>query len=94
MTAGPDFHAARAMLLWQIELGADEAIGEAPVDRYAVAEAAPVRVPVPAAEVPVAGAAAAAQVGEDPVGAARRLAEGAATFPACARRWRAMTIAN
>jgi DNA polymerase len=26
---------ARAQLQWLIELGADEAIGEAPVDRYA-----------------------------------------------------------
>jgi DNA polymerase len=31
--------AALALLAWQIELGADEAIGEVPVDRYALAEA-------------------------------------------------------
>lgn len=29
-----DFHTARALLEWQIELGADECIGDAPVDRY------------------------------------------------------------
>lgn len=31
-----DFHTARALLEWQIELGADECIGDAPVDRYAL----------------------------------------------------------
>ena len=29
-----DFHTARALLEWQIELGADECISDAPVDRY------------------------------------------------------------
>ena len=29
-----DFHTARALLEWQIELGADECIGDDPVDRY------------------------------------------------------------
>lgn len=31
-----DFHTARALLEWQIELGADECIVDAPVDRYAL----------------------------------------------------------
>ncbi|MEP4980314.1 uracil-DNA glycosylase [Ascidiaceihabitans sp.] len=31
-----DFHSAAALLAWQIELGADEAICDAPVDRYAL----------------------------------------------------------
>ncbi|MEP1793013.1 uracil-DNA glycosylase [Parasphingorhabdus sp.] len=31
-----DFHAARALLEWQMELGADECISDAPVDRYAL----------------------------------------------------------
>lgn len=31
-----DFHTARALLEWQIELGADECIGDTPVDRYAL----------------------------------------------------------
>ena len=39
MNGDLDFHAAKAMLLWQMELGADEAIGELPVNRYAAAEA-------------------------------------------------------
>jgi DNA polymerase len=32
----PDFHTARALLEWQIELGADECISDAPIDRYAL----------------------------------------------------------
>ena len=62
-----DFHAALAALAWQIELGADEAVGEAPVGRYepivatvaAVAAPAPVLVAQPArsepAVIPAAG---------------------------------------
>ena len=40
------YHEALALLDWQIELGADEAILDAPVDRFALEDAAPV---VPAA---------------------------------------------
>ncbi len=32
-----DWHEAKALLDWQVEMGATEAIGEAPVDRYALA---------------------------------------------------------
>ena len=31
-----DFHTARALLEWQMELGADECISDAPIDRYAL----------------------------------------------------------
>ncbi|MEO1177653.1 MAG: uracil-DNA glycosylase, partial [Pseudomonadota bacterium] len=31
-----DYQAALAALAWQVDLGADEAIGDAPVDRYAL----------------------------------------------------------
>ena len=41
MESGLDFHTARALLEWQIELGATEAIGDAPVDRYALPDTAP-----------------------------------------------------
>lgn len=34
MESGLDFHTARALLEWQIELGATEAIRDAPVNRY------------------------------------------------------------
>jgi uracil-DNA glycosylase family 4 len=47
-TLDPD--AARAALEWQIELGADEAIGEAPVNRYALEPPSPASAP----EAPVA----------------------------------------
>ena len=33
-----DFHTARALLEWQMELGADECIGDVAVDRYALPE--------------------------------------------------------
>ncbi len=63
-----DYHAARAALEWQMELGADEPIGDLPVNRYEVAA----EVPKPAAVVePVAAAEA------DPVEVARQAAAAA-----------------
>ena len=41
MESALDFHSARALLEWQIDLGATEAIGDAPVDRYALADKLP-----------------------------------------------------
>ncbi len=41
MDSGLDYHTARALLDWQIELGVTEAIGDAPVDRYALPDTAP-----------------------------------------------------
>ncbi|KIC47931.1 uracil-DNA glycosylase [Tateyamaria sp. ANG-S1] len=43
-----EYHSALAALAWQIELGADECIADAPVDRYAVP--ASVQKPKPAAQ--------------------------------------------
>lgn len=37
------YHAALDALVWQVELGADEAIGEEPVDRYALPDSDPSR---------------------------------------------------
>ncbi|MEZ5731872.1 MAG: uracil-DNA glycosylase [Paracoccaceae bacterium] len=72
-----DDRAARALLEWQMELGADEAIGDEPVNRYDIpaeapkpARAEPEPAPVPAAE--------------DPIVAARRSADGAASLEALA----------
>jgi uracil-DNA glycosylase len=78
-----DFHAAKAMLLWQMELGADEAIGEVPVNRYAAAEAAARPVVAPPVAVPVAAVAEAggAAGGGDAVVLARDQAEGARDLP-------------
>lgn len=61
-----DFHAARALLEWQMELGADEPVGERPVNRYE-APAEPPR-PAPRTEAPVTTAGPAATGGGiDPV---------------------------
>ena len=69
-----DFHGARALLAWQMELGADEPIGESPVNRYElVAEA-----PKPAVQRSEPAAAPTAAV--DPVAVARAVAAGAKTL--------------
>ena len=62
-----DYHTALAWLEWQVELGADEAIGETPVDRFNAPE------PVPAATAPVAAPAVKAD-DIDPVVEARQAA--------------------
>lgn len=41
MESGLDYYSARALLEWQIELGATEAIGDVPVDRYALPDTSP-----------------------------------------------------
>ena len=76
-----DWHGARALLQWQVELGVVDAIGDTPVDRYAL-EARPA-----AAAKPAAQAAAATAVPDpvpeqkaDPVAEARAAAAGAATL--------------
>ena len=67
-----DYHAARALLEWQMELGADEPVGEVPVNRYEVAAEAP---------KPAATTAPAPVVEEgDPVEAAERAAAGATSL--------------
>ncbi|WP_407494688.1 uracil-DNA glycosylase family protein [Pseudooceanicola sp. MF1-13] len=38
MESAADWHSAVALLDWQVDLGADEAIGDTPIDRFAVAE--------------------------------------------------------
>jgi len=74
-----DFHTARALLDWQVELGADEAVGDAPVNRYELPAAAPKPKATPKPAAPTSPAPALAQAGDaDPVVAARRAAAGAA----------------
>ena len=83
MVQDVDFHAARAMLLWQIELGADEAIGEVPVNRYAAPDiGAKASAAAKAGSAPHPSQPPQAEAGEDPVAVARRMAEGAADLPA------------
>lgn len=76
MESALDWHTARAMLEWQVELGVTETIAEAPVDRYAAAEE---RVAEVAAEAAVAAAEPAA---DDPVEVARAAADAAGTLDA------------
>ena len=47
-----DFHALRALLEWQMELGADEAIGDTPVNRYEVQAKPPEAAPALPMEAP------------------------------------------
>ena len=41
MESALDYHTARALLEWQAELGVTDAIGDTPVDRYALPDTAP-----------------------------------------------------
>lgn len=66
-----DPDAARAALEWLIELGVDAAVGDAPVDAYALPDHLAIPKPAAAAPVPVAEAAV------DPVAAARAAANAA-----------------
>jgi len=78
-----DWHLARALLEWQVELGVTEAICDAPVDRFTEAAPAPSSdVPVPAlvpALAPAVAAPSALNTGSppDPVADALRMAAGA-----------------
>ena len=70
-----DYHTARALLEWQVELGATEAILDAPVNRYE----APAKVETPAPAKPAAPLRPeAAKV--DAVAVAERMAKGAGTL--------------
>lgn len=73
-----DPQTAAALLAWQIELGADECIADAPVDRYALAAAAPRPSRIRAVEARVSPAPTAV----DPVGAAKVAATGAGDLDA------------
>ena len=75
-------HAALECLKWQIELGATEAIGEAPVNRYALPETAPK--PKRAAPDHAAPQAFTPAPATDPVADAEARAKGAASLEALA----------
>ncbi|RVT82272.1 uracil-DNA glycosylase [Rhodobacteraceae bacterium CCMM004] len=94
---------ARALLEWQVELGATEAICEAPVDRYALAAAeAAERAAPPAAPATPAHVEPAGGEGPDPVAVARAAAADAAdlagleaalaAFEGCALKKGAQTL--
>lgn len=71
-----DHATARALLEWHLDAGVDEAMEDAPVDRYALEAKAPVAKAAKADGPPPIPA----KVELDPVGDARRMAEGAATL--------------
>ncbi|MCQ0091766.1 uracil-DNA glycosylase family protein [Roseovarius sp. M141] len=75
MDSALDFHSLRALLEWQVELGADEAIGDVPVNRYEVQAKAPQVVALTGG--PAAKVAPVAATGGGAVAAARKAAEGA-----------------
>ncbi|MCC5972916.1 MAG: uracil-DNA glycosylase [Rubellimicrobium sp.] len=86
---------ARALLMWQVELGADETIGDTPVDRYALRDESPARrvrpqgnddsaAPTPAAPPPDRTANPEADPVADPAAAARAAAASAGSLPALA----------
>ena len=73
MDQAMDWHTAKALLEWQVELGATEAIGDVPINRYEVADK-----PEPAA-TPKAPPAA-AETAQDPVAIAKSAAARAQTL--------------
>ncbi|MCP3970574.1 MAG: uracil-DNA glycosylase [Rhodobacteraceae bacterium] len=76
MESALDYWQAKAALEWQVELGADEAICEAPVDRYELPDAQPVpKKPAPAPVAPPAPALVAGVF--DPAEAAKQAAAAA-----------------
>jgi len=82
MESGIDYHTARALLEWQVELGVTDAVGDTPVNRYELPDKTR-----PAAAVEVARPAAPPAVSKpkqevDPVQVARAAAEAAQTLDA------------
>jgi uracil-DNA glycosylase len=79
MESVSDFYADRAMLEWQIELGVTEAIGDVPLDRYALPETGPAKRKVAA---PAAPATVEPTAKLDPVQVAKIAAQGAGSLEA------------
>lgn len=77
MESASDFYANRALLEWQIELGVTEAIGDVPVDRYALPETAPAK---RKAVVPVVDVVVEPTPEPDPVEVAKASAQGAGSL--------------
>ncbi|MEM9496972.1 MAG: uracil-DNA glycosylase [Pseudomonadota bacterium] len=86
---------ARAMLEWQIELGADEAIGDTPVDRYSLPDQSPSRrpgptrkdaVPSPGSSTEKPDAVAEARAAADNAGSLDDLRHALETYPHCELR--------
>ena len=85
MESALDYHTAKALLDWHIELGADEALCEAPVDRYALAVAQAASKAAAAERAPAQAHVVAAKTPEvDPVAVAEHAAKSAQDLPALA----------
>lgn len=84
MESALDHHTALALLAWQIELGATEAIGDTPVNRFDLPREAPKAARTPAAPVAAPLRSAVPQPEEDPVAVARAAATGAQDLAALA----------
>jgi DNA polymerase len=78
MESALDYHTAKAFLEWQIELGATEAIGEVPVDRYGLED----RVKAPAVKAAVAPVVPVREEKPDPIVVAREAAAKAQSLDA------------
>ncbi|MBJ6371256.1 uracil-DNA glycosylase [Sedimentitalea arenosa] len=77
MDSVKDMDTARALLAWQIELGATEAIADAPIDRYAAPARAPWLAQPAVQTAPAAAAMHVAAEAVDPVDDARKAAKAA-----------------
>ncbi|CUH75068.1 uracil-DNA glycosylase [Tropicibacter naphthalenivorans] len=78
MESALDWHTARALLEWQMEMGVDEAISDRPVDRYAVEQAAKEAAEAKRAQTATAKAPTRPKIVEiDPVAEAQKAAAGA-----------------
>ncbi len=75
MESALDYQTARALLEWQIELGATDAIGDAPIDRFALPDTAP-----KAKKPAVAQSAPGKPKKVDPVAVAKASAQGAGSL--------------
>ncbi|KUF09741.1 uracil-DNA glycosylase [Pseudoponticoccus marisrubri] len=94
MDSGIDWHTARALLEWQLEMGVDETLSETPVDRFAEHSAQRAAAEAKKAAVAVAHPDAAPPAQADPVQEAEAAARGArdldalrealAAYPHCA----------
>jgi DNA polymerase len=83
---GIDAASALALLQWQMELGADEAILDTPVDRYALQDTAPATPKQPAITTPVPPA--------DPVATATALAASATSLESLAAAMSAFDLCD
>lgn len=81
MESALDYWSARALLDWQIEMGADEAMLDAPLDRYTLTDTRPAVTPAPGA---VAAPGPVRIEEPDPVALARAAAEAAPDIEALA----------